>query len=364
MPSQETGPVPTYTIIQADGLYEDDVFEQQILNPANKSHPYKVEYLQTYLSPEGVPTHKPWTAIDKSLRDRVNGISILKPGFSAEDLRSLSTIEGVCAPLLSTDDRVDRVALAKRGVTLCNIPNYGTAEIADHALALALSLRRGVALHHELQRASPPSEWSYFDTPLVSRIQGATFGILGFGLIGTAVAMRAKAFGWKVLIYDPFIPNGVDKALGIDRTRDLQELFRRSSIVSVHCPSNPATQGLVIEKLLRLMPKGGILVNTARGEIVDLDAVESCLRDGTLAGAGLDVVPGEPLPVDGPVHPLLKAYREKEEWLVGRLVVTPHSTWHSPESLVDVRIKTSETMKDVLIDGLRINVIPPPKVEE
>lgn len=277
-------------------------------------------------------------------------------------------------------DKVDRVALAKRGVRLCNVPgkdflpsrcgtgfepnklDYGTNEIADHAIALALSLRRGIIHHHDLQRQTPPAAWSPIDTPLISRIQGATFGVLGLGLIGTAAALRAKAFGWDVLMYDPFAPNGIEKTLGIRRVRDIKDLFRQSSTVSVHCPATPQTVNLVNYELLRLMPCGGLLINTARGEVVDLDDVERCLKENILGGVGLDVVPGEPIPVEGPIHSLLQAYRNHEPWLVGRMVVTPHSAYQSPESLMDIRVKTAEVMRDNLMHNLSINIIKPDKL--
>ena len=195
--------------------------------------------------------------------------------------------------------------------------DYGTEEIADHALALALSMRRGVLLHHDLQRGLSPAPWAHIDHPLVARLQGNTFGILGLGRIGTAAALRAKAFGWKVLFYDPYLPNGADKALGIERTKDIKELYRRSTTLSIHCPHTRETRNSVTYEQLKLMPKGSVLVNTARGEIVDLDGVERCLKEGILAGAALDVLPVEPIPEDN-VHPLIKAYREKEEWLIGR----------------------------------------------
>lgn len=259
-------------------------------------------------------------------------------------------------------DGVDRTALAKRGVTLCNVPDYGTADIADHAIALALTLRRGIALHYDLQRAQPtPAPFTPVSTPLISRLRGATFGILGLGAIGMATALRAKAFGWDVLFFDPGVASGVEQSLGVRRTRDVRELFHQSSTLSVHCPLTPQTRGMVGQELLGLMPRGAVLVNTARGEVVDLDALERSLRDGTLAGAGLDVLPEEPIPDDEErVHSLLKAYRNREEWLTGRLIVTPHSAWNCPESVADVRVKSAETMKDVLIKGQRVNVIPPP----
>ncbi|KAI8232825.1 C-terminal-binding protein [Colletotrichum sp. SAR 10_86] len=276
---------PTYTILHADGLYPDDNLEQEILRSKDQS--YTVNYHQGHLSPAGVPTYKPWSTIDKSLRDKVDGISILKPEFTAADLELF---------------------------------------------------------------------------PNLKLLQNATFGILGLGLIGTAVALRAKAFGWKVLAYDPFAPNGIDKALGIDRTRDINELFRRSSTISVHCPATPQTINLVNYQLLSLMPRGGLLINTARGEVVNLDDVERCLRENILGGVGLDVVPDEPIPAEGPIHSLLQAYRNHEPWLVGRMVVTPHSAYQSPESLLDIRIKAAEVMRDNLIDKLNVNIISLRKV--
>lgn len=255
-------------------------------------------------------------------------------------------------------DRLDRVAMAERGVTVCNVPDYGTAEIADHALALTLSLRRGVLIHNERQRATPPAGWKYIDTPLVARLQKSTFGILGIGRIGTAAALRAKAFGFRVLFYDPYAPNGVDKSLDVERTKDIKELFRRANVLSVHCPATRETRGMVGYDLLSLLPRGAVLVNTGRGEVVDLDGVERCLKENILAGAGLDVLPEEPIPEDN-VHSLIQAYRRKEDWLEGRMVITCHTAFYSPESFVDIRTKSAETLRDVLIDGLKTNVITP-----
>jgi C-terminal binding protein len=236
--------------------------------------------------------------------------------------------------------------------------DYGTCEIADHALGLVLALRRGILLHQERQREPNVKPWMYVDTPLVSRLQGATFGILGLGRIGTAACLRAKAFGWNVLFYDPYLPNGVDKSLGIERTKDIKELFRRSVTLSIHCACTKETKDMIGWELVGLMPRGSVLVNTGRGEVLQLDAVERGLKEGILAGAGLDVLPEEPIREDN-VHSLIKAYREKEDWLEGRMVLTCHTAFYSPESFVDIRVKSAETMRDVLIDGGGANVITP-----
>ncbi|KAF2094217.1 C-terminal binding protein [Rhizodiscina lignyota] len=348
--------VPTYTIIQADGLYSDDVVEQEIFN-AKPTHKYKLDYLSTNLYPAGTPIIKPWSAIPQDVRDRVDGIMVLKIGFTEEDLALFPRLK-VIVRMGVGYDKLDRVALAKRNVTVCNVPDYGTCEIADHAMGLALSLRRGILLHHERQRQPHVHPWSFIDTPLVSRLQGATFGILGLGRIGTAAALRAKAFGYHVLFYDPYVPNGYDKSLGVERTRDIKELFSRSTTLTLHCAHTRETRDMVGWDLVSLMPRGAVLVNTSRGGVLQLDAVERALKEDILAGAALDVLPQEPID-ESNVHPLIKAYRDKEDWLQGRMVLTCHSAFYSPESFVDIRWKSAQTMRDVLIDGLKSNVITP-----
>jgi len=200
--------------------------------------------------------------------------------------------------------------LAERGVKVCNVPDYGTTEVADHAIALALTLRRGILLHHDLQRANPPAEWNIPNSPLVQRPQTRTFGILGLGRIGTAVSLRAKAFGWRVLFYDPFLPSGYERALGIERAPNIEDLFRQSDTLSIHTPLTTQTRGLVSHGLLRLMPMHSCVINTARGPIVDLDALYSVLHDGHLSGAALNVLPDEPIN-EANVPKLIRASRQR-----------------------------------------------------
>ncbi len=252
-------------------------------------------------------------------------------------------------------DRVDRKAAAARGILVCNVPDYGTTEVADHALAMALALRRGLLLHHEKQRAEPPASWGWLDDPLIRRSSAQTFGILGLGRIGTAAALRAKAFAFRVLAYDPYQPNGVELALGIARARTLEEFLRASDILSIHTPLTAETRGMLGARELALLPKGAIVVNTARGPILDHDALLALMESGKIAGAGLDVLPEEP-PIE-PVPALLAAYRARAPWLEGRLIVTPHSAFHTPDAWVDIRVKSAETMRAALLGPRPQNVI-------
>ncbi len=254
-------------------------------------------------------------------------------------------------------DRLDRAAAAARGVMVCNVPDYGTMEVADSAMALVLALRRGLFLYHETQRNTPPSEWKPITTPLIRRMGVQTFGIIGLGRIGTAVALRAKAFGFNVVFYDPYRPNGSDLALGIGRAMTLDGLLEQSDVLSVHALLTPETRGMLGLRELSMLPPGAVVVNTARGPIIDLAALETLLHEGRIAGAGLDVIPVEP-PVE-PVPDLLRAYRAKEKWLEGRLVITPHSAFHNPEAWGDIRRKSAETIAAALLGNRPQNVISP-----
>ncbi|MFH5924953.1 C-terminal binding protein [Roseomonas xinghualingensis] len=330
----------TITVLQAEGLYPDDKVEREVLGP-------DVRILQAHAGS--------LAELPDELCSEVDGLFIFRHWLSATDIARFPKLR--CVVRMGVGyDRLDRATLGARGITVCNLPDYGTTEVADHAIALALALRRGLLLHHDAQRGDPPAPWSPIESPLVQRPSTRTFGVLGLGRIGTAVALRAKAFGWRVVFHDPHLPNGTELALGIQRARRIEELFEQADTLSIHTPLTGSTRDLVGERLLRLMPAGAVVVNTARGPVLDLDALERCLRDGTVAGAGLDVLPEEP-PRE-PAPSLLQAYRARAPWLAGRLIVTPHSAYHSPEAVEDIRRKSAETMRDVLLEGLNTNVIP------
>jgi len=284
------------------------------------------------------------------------GLMILRYKVTAKDLARFPKLRAICRMGVGYDN-LDRVAAAERQIMILNVPDYGTTEVADHAMSLALALRRGLLIHLEAQRADPPAPWRYIIDPLVKRSGVQTFGIVGMGRIATAVALRAKAFGFRVVFYDPYLPNGVELGLGIQRAATLEELLKQTDTLSVHAPLTPETHGMLGLKELALLPKGAVVVNTARGPIVDIDAVATLLRDGHLAGVGLDVVPVEP-PVE-PVPELIRAYRAREPWTIGRLIITPHSAFFTPQAWDDIRSKSAETMRAALLGPRAQNVIAP-----
>jgi C-terminal binding protein len=331
----------TVTVLYPEAMYPDDSVERAVFGP-------------------GVVIRRRATTTLAELSDSdcadVDGLMIFRHWAREADIARFPRLRAVVRMGVGYD-RLDRAAAAAREILICNCPDYGTTEVADHAITLALALRRGLLLHHEAQRRDPPAGWTQIEDPLVRRAGSQTFAILGLGRIGTAVALRARAFGFKVVFFDPYRPNGTELALGIARAPTLAALLAQADILSVHAPLTRETRGLLDRAALSLLPPGAVVVNTARGPILDLDALGDLLRSGHLAGAGLDVLPVEP-PAD-PVAPLLAAYRARAPWLEGRLIVTPHSAFHSPEAWDDIRLKSAETMRAALLGPAPQNVIAP-----
>jgi D-3-phosphoglycerate dehydrogenase/C-terminal binding protein len=237
-------------------------------------------------------------------------------------------------------DTIDLDGWGRLGIPVCNVPDYGTSEVADHALALMLSLLRGTGQYQEMLHADPVQGWRFAAPPVIRRIRGLTFGVAGMGRIGTAAAARARGFGMAIALYDPYLPRGMEIALGARRVDSLAELFATSDVVSLHTPANDETRGMVNAGVLAAARPGLVLVNTARGTLVDLGALHDAMRDGRVAAAGLDVLSSEPA---DPGHPLVAAFLKREPWLEGRLALTPHAAFYSPEAQVDLRTKGVET---------------------
>lgn len=233
-------------------------------------------------------------------------------------------------------DNLDIEAWAEMGVPVCNVPDYGTMEVADHAMALLLSLMKGITFHTRELKKDPRGLWRPALNPYGRRLSSCVFGIVGLGRIGTATALRAKAFGMDVRFFDPYVENGKDLSLGVTRVDSLEALFEQSDVVTLHLPLGPETEGLINAAVLAHAKPGLILINTARGPIIDLDALHDALRSEHVQAVGLDVLPEEPA---NPEHPLIKAWAADEDWINHRLVLTPHSAFYTPESVYDMRFK-------------------------
>ena len=243
-------------------------------------------------------------------------------------------------------EKIDLAALARAGIPFANNPDYGTEEVADHALAMILSLHRRL-WEHDARARDYTSGWQVHSLKPLSRSNRATVGVVGVGLIGTAVVNRLKPFGFRILGYDPCQPPGHEKAIGYERM-ERDELLAQSDIVTLHCPANAQTRGMLDAEGLAKLKPGAIVVNTARGELIeDLDALEAALRSGHLAAAAIDTLVKEP-PGD---HPLLSAWRGREDWLAGRLVITPHNAFYSDHAAIEIRRNAAKTVRILLDEG-------------
>jgi phosphoglycerate dehydrogenase-like enzyme len=230
-------------------------------------------------------------------------------------------------------NNVDLEAAGERGIVVCNVPDYGTEEVADHAIMMLLALARGLKASDESMRRG---EWEYRSAGPAPRLRGKVLGIVGCGRIGTATALRAKAFGLDVVFYDPLLPDGVDKALGIRRAYRLEDLLAESRFLSLHCYLSPATHHMIDAAALARLPRGAYLINTARGPVVEQEALIAALDSGHLAGAGIDVFEREPLD-----EPRLRDHPA--------VLLTPHSAFYSAEGFVELRRKTALEVRRLLL---------------
>jgi C-terminal binding protein len=250
-------------------------------------------------------------------------------------------------------DNVDYQFARSRGIPVANVPDYGNEEVADSAIGMLLALTRGIAYQNAILRPAG-SKWRYENVAPLYRLRGRTFAVLGLGRIGTAAALRAKALGMNVIFYDPYKPDGYDKALGVRRVESLDELLRESFVLSCHCPLTSETRNIIDAAAIDQMPRGSFLINTSRGGVVDVTAIPDAIASGRLAGAGIDVLPQEPPSED---HPLLVAWRDPDHAAYTRVILNAHNAFYSEEGLRDMRVKGAEACRRLLLGQPLRNVV-------
>ena len=238
---------------------------------------------------------------------------------------------------------VDYVYAREKGIAVSNVPAYGTASVSQFSIALLLEICHHIGHHAQTVkegRWQNCQDWCYWDYPLIE-LEGKTMGIIGFGRIGQAEGRVAKALGMKVLAYDLY-PNDSGRAIG--EYVDLDTLFAQADVVSLHCNLTPENTGLINKETIAKMKDGVILINNARGQLIDEQDVADALNSGKIAAAGLDVVYSEPIKAD---NPLLKAKN---------CLITPHISWAPMESRQRIMDCTVENVKGYLQGQLR-NVV-------
>ncbi len=275
------------------------------------------------------------------------------PGSSAEAVDLLHDADGILCNLFHIDaeligrlekckvisrygvgyDNVDVDAASDKGITVCNVPDYSMEDTSEHALALLFNCARKVAYR---DRKIREGRWNLHNDQPCFRMAGRTIGIIGFGHIGSTFVRKISGFGFGEILVDS--PSTDPALIGVagGRKTDLDEVLRRSDYISIHCPLKQDTVNMFDDKAFSRMKDGAILINTARGPIVNEAALCRALESGKIAAAGLDVYNNDPLPHDNPL-------RQFEN-----VTLTDHAAWYSEESIVELKTKAARNVLEVL----------------
>ncbi|MFQ5659838.1 MAG: C-terminal binding protein [Gammaproteobacteria bacterium] len=229
-------------------------------------------------------------------------------------------------------DNIDLEAATAAGIQVCFVPDYCLDEVSDQALALLMALARKIPYGNALVQAG---RWEAKAVAPLRRLRGRTLGLAGFGKIPQTLAPKAQAFGLEVIAYDPFVAAGVAEDLDVYLV-DFETLLQRSDYISIHAPLTAETRQMFNADAFRRMRPQAMLINTARGGLVDDQALAEALDKGQLAGAALDVLPVEPPPADSPL-----LHRDN-------VILTPHTAFYSEDALLDLQTKAAQDVARVL----------------
>ncbi|WP_430867232.1 C-terminal binding protein [Demequina aurantiaca] len=240
-------------------------------------------------------------------------------------------------------DSVDVEAATARGIAVCNVPDYGTEAVSDHAIGMALAAARGIP---RLDRGVRAGSFDLVAVRPLYLTRDRVFGVIGLGLIGTATARKAAGLGYEVIGYDVRADPADDTYHGV-KSVSLDELLERSQVVSLHTPLDEHSRGMIGAAQFAKMRSDAILVNTSRGGVADTAALVDALRAGEILGAAIDVHEEEPVPVG---HPLTE---------FDSVVLTPHLAWYSEESYAELKRRTVENVVEVCAGRAPRNIVNP-----
>lgn len=240
-------------------------------------------------------------------------------------------------------DTIDLDAAEERGIVVVNVPDYGAQSVADHAIAMAIGVARNIKL---LDAQARKSTMDIVPSMPIHQFVDQTFGVLGYGAIGRNTATKARGLGFKTIISDPMIPADVTEKDGFPVV-SFDELLAQSDIISLHIPLLASTKHLFNDETFAKMKDGSIIVNTARGGVIDTDALVRAVKSGKLRGAGLDTLEVEPIPADSPVFEL------------DRVLLSPHAAYYSEESYYELKRRVVQNVIDVLKGRECKNIVVP-----
>ncbi|XP_078079537.1 C-terminal-binding protein 2 isoform X3 [Mustelus asterias] len=265
---------------------------------------------------------------EKVLNEAVGALMYHNITLTREDLEKFKALR-IIVRIGSGYDNIDVKTAGELGIAVCNIPAAAVEETADSTLCHILNLyRRNTWLYQALREGTRVQSVEQIREVAsgAARIRGETLGLIGFGRVGQAVAVRAKIFGFNIIFYDPYLPDGIERSLGVQRVYTLQDLLYQSDCVSLHCNLNEHNHHLINDFTIKQMRQGAFLVNTARGGLVDEKALAQGLKEGRIRGAALDVHESEPFSfTQGPLKD------------APNLICTPHTSWYSEQASLEMR---------------------------
>ncbi|RMC11273.1 hypothetical protein DUI87_11392 [Hirundo rustica rustica] len=281
---------------------------------------------------------------EKVLNEAVGAMMYHTITLTREDLEKFKALR-VIVRIGSGYDNIDIKAAGELGIAVCNIPSAAVEETADSTVCHVLNLyRRNTWLYQALREGTRVQSVEQIREVAsgAARIRGETLGLIGFGRTAQAVAVRAKAFGFNVIFYDPYLQDGIERSLGVQRVYTLQDLLYQSDCVSLHCNLNEHNHHLINDFTIKQMRQGAFLVNTARGGLVDEKALTQALKEGRIRGAALDVHESEPFSfAQGPLKD------------APNLICTPHTAWYSEQASLEMREAAATEIRRAITGSVR-----------
>ncbi len=310
----------TYKVLMADSIFPDQSIEKEILASIGAELVLAPEQTETTLS---------------HLAEDADAILVTYAEISKAVIDSCRKCKIIARTGIGYNN-VDLAAASQQGIVVTNVPDYCIDEVADHTLALILTcLRKTACLTAQVQRGV----WDMNKARPIHRLSSLSVGLAGFGNIAQAVNKRLQAFGFTVKAYDPYLPEEVFQDARVERIASMTDLAQGVDVLSLHMPLTDKTKHVINKELLLHMPSSAILINSSRGQLINEIDLAQALRDGVIAGCGLDVMEKEPL---DPASPLL---------VLDNVCLTPHVAFYSEESDLELRQKATRQIIKVLSGG-------------
>ena len=253
--------------------------------------------------------------------------------INKEFLNSFPNLKGIVRYGVGYDN-IDLEICKERNIVFCNTPDYGTEEVSNTTISMIMDSSRKVFEYNQIAKKINDNSWQENTIKSLRRPSDLSLSIFGYGRIGQKVAFLSKNIFRQINIYDPYLKPGIEKVMGVKLFDDIDLFLKNSNILSIHCPLTQETKGLVNKNFLKKLPRGSILVNTARGQIIDnVDDLLEMINSQHLSGIGLDVLPDEPPTMNN----FYKKYLDKT--LDKNIIINPHTSYYSIESFEEMRVK-------------------------